>query len=485
MAWQHQETHPPRGDTVEQLGQNHPNLTLPDPAFHHLVVLPRPANQTTTFAAEFDSRRQRWAITHEVRLQGNTLVFEARDRETRVPDQYFAPETLQQLRDHQNLEEEEDEVAEALNLAADTTETPEPTTETLEPTTETLEPTTEAPESTTATSSQSLPQTPTTRPPPSRIPRIPTTTTRATSSQVPTVTPTPMATSKPIDIHVKVPTVFDGDRTKVTKFLQDVQVFMLAHKDGFKDEERKVLFTLSYMDEGVAETWKQAFLSNAFTIAPGAAAMNGFGTWAELETKILKDFQPESVKVQAARDILTIKQGTKKASEYIAEFKVIAGLTGIPQYEMISNFFLNGLQPALGRKILAMNPFPDDMTKLYDAATRLDAQWEREKAIYGNRQPKKVIRTAKEETTTATVVNAMQPLPKLTPELRKELRDKGGCYRCRQLGHFANNCPLNNSKPSPPKSSTSSTSSTTPSVEKVRAMILELPEDQRPLLMDF
>jgi len=43
-----------------------------------------------------------------------------------------------------------------------------------------------------------------------------------------------------------------------------------------------------------------------------------------------------------------------------------------------------------------------------------------------------------------------QNLPKLTPQLRDELRKKGACFRCRKPGHMSCECPGPDSIPSPP-----------------------------------
>src|SRR5882724_3652429 len=40
-----------------------------------------------------------------------------------------------------------------------------------------------------------------------------------------------------------------------------------------------------------------------------------------------------------------------------------------------------------------------------------------------------------------------QNLPKLTPQIRDELRKKGACFRCRKPGHMSRECPGPDSTP--------------------------------------
>jgi hypothetical protein len=62
-------------------------------------------------------------------------------------------------------------------------------------------------------------------------------------------------TAKEVKLHA--PTNFHGACEQTTKFLQEVKMYMHANAEIYNTEEKKFLFTLSFMNGGVAGSWKQ------------------------------------------------------------------------------------------------------------------------------------------------------------------------------------------------------------------------------------
>ena len=60
---------------------------------------------------------------------------------------------------------------------------------------------------------------------------------------------------------LKTPTPFSGKREDLQKFLQEVKIYFLANSEIYTSDLDKVLFVLSYMTEGDANSWKEEFLS--------------------------------------------------------------------------------------------------------------------------------------------------------------------------------------------------------------------------------
>ena len=55
---------------------------------------------------------------------------------------------------------------------------------------------------------------------------------------------------------LKMPTPFSGKREDLQKFLQEVKIYLLANSGIYTSNLDKVLFVLSYMTEGDANSWK-------------------------------------------------------------------------------------------------------------------------------------------------------------------------------------------------------------------------------------
>ena len=76
--------------------------------------------------------------------------------------------------------------------------------------------------------------------------------------------------SKDAKRKLKTPTPFSGKREDLRKFLQEIKIYLMANSDAYPDDLDKILFVLSYMSEGDANSWKEEF----FDIAEQTAAQN-------------------------------------------------------------------------------------------------------------------------------------------------------------------------------------------------------------------
>ena len=62
---------------------------------------------------------------------------------------------------------------------------------------------------------------------------------------------------------LKTPTPFSGKREDLRKFLQKVKIYLLVNSGIYTSNLDKVLFVLSYMTEGDANSWKEEFYNTA------------------------------------------------------------------------------------------------------------------------------------------------------------------------------------------------------------------------------
>ena len=53
--------------------------------------------------------------------------------------------------------------------------------------------------------------------------------------------------------HLKKPSPFHGDRKLVKKFLQECELYIIGNTKDFPNDASKVIFVLSYIDDGEAE----------------------------------------------------------------------------------------------------------------------------------------------------------------------------------------------------------------------------------------
>ena len=70
------------------------------------------------------------------------------------------------------------------------------------------------------------------------------------------------ADAKDAKTHLKKLTPFHGDRKLVKKFIQECDLYIIGNSKDFPTDESKVIFILSYMDDGEAKKWKQYYINN-------------------------------------------------------------------------------------------------------------------------------------------------------------------------------------------------------------------------------
>ena len=55
------------------------------------------------------------------------------------------------------------------------------------------------------------------------------------------------------------PTPFSGERKKLEDFLLEVDIYLKMNRVTYNTDDKKIMFTLSFMKEGVAGLWKKSF----------------------------------------------------------------------------------------------------------------------------------------------------------------------------------------------------------------------------------
>ena len=70
------------------------------------------------------------------------------------------------------------------------------------------------------------------------------------------------ADAKDAKTHLKKLTPFHGDRKLIKKFIQECDLYIIGNSKDFPTDESKVIFILSYMDDGEAKKWKKYYIDN-------------------------------------------------------------------------------------------------------------------------------------------------------------------------------------------------------------------------------
>ena len=89
-----------------------------------------------------------------------------------------------------------------------------------------------------------------------------------------------MSTPTP-SIKIKEPPNFDGDRSKMTFWLQANELYFDFNQGSFTEDKKKVIFAVILMREGPAKDWASGFIQEKTNAGD-------WGTWSNFKEKVKK-----------------------------------------------------------------------------------------------------------------------------------------------------------------------------------------------------
>jgi hypothetical protein len=213
--------------------------------------------------------------------------------------------------------------------------------------------------------------------------------------------------------------------------------------DGiYNISRKKICYVLSFMNEGTAATWKEAFLNEVF-----ADGKKDYGTFEQFIIKVKEAFSATDVEGDARAKLRQLRQGKDTTDEYVSQFCILAGRSKITEDRSLVEYFMEGLNTGILQKIFALETVPTTIHKWYELASRFDSQHRRAIEIIGRRRggnttsysQKKTYAPRYTNTTGTSDPNAMD-IDRLSTEEREKHFQENQCFNCHKIGHKAREC---------------------------------------------
>ena len=208
-----------------------------------------------------------------------------------------------------------------------------------------------------------------------------------------------------------VPNSFNGDRKSGRAFFNSVTLYMSVCGKDFADDDARILWVLSYMNEGRAAVFVDA------QIRKYNSNVRPFADFAAFRDKFIAEFYPLTEKEDSLNLILARShvQGNRSVEEYVDSFNVLVQRAGLTDGLSITTWFRQGLDPEIRTKVGTMQNRPE--YEDYDGwvrAARIFDQDRRTNAAFGASQRRQAPNVPIQTRPVNTFPNRPNILPRLS-----------------------------------------------------------------------
>ena len=153
----------------------------------------------------------------------------------------------------------------------------------------------------------------------------------------------------PIDGKVCLPKfsllqMFDGTMKDTKSFISSIILYIKGHEPEFHTVKSKIMFALSYMQGGKAQSWRNEAINQ---IAAGKKPFKSFQDFLE---ELEAQFGDPNLKATAVGKLKTMRQGSLIVDEFILQFKAEASQTDLGE-AMLIEYLKAGLHQSLFESI--------------------------------------------------------------------------------------------------------------------------------------
>ena len=169
------------------------------------------------------------------------------------------------------------------------------------------------------------------------------------------------------EIKMNTRTPFTGKREKLEEFLIKLEMYLAINADIYNTDQRRIIFTLSFMKEETAGSWKQSYWKQT------QEQMQPWD-WTVFKNALIISFAASDKPGDAITKMETETMTGGTANEFIEKFKINTNDSGVTQDRLLIEWFMKRINTPLLDKILNLENPPTTIIGWYTTASKLDNQ---------------------------------------------------------------------------------------------------------------
>ena len=188
------------------------------------------------------------------------------------------------------------------------------------------------------------------------------------------------------EVKLNLLKVFSGKRTELNKFLQDVLIYLTVNKEVYNNNEKKIVYLLSFMTEGDAASWKEEFLARKIEEAEKNNMDLKLGTFKEVKEMIKKSFKPFDGPGDALEEMKRLRMANNSnINEHVTKFKMLVTQSSLSDSMAVMDFFRETLPTPLQKQVMTCENPPTTLKEWYEKATKFHSNWQKMQCIFGRK----------------------------------------------------------------------------------------------------
>ena len=238
--------------------------------------------------------------------------------------------------------------------------------------------------------------------------------------------------SPDVEIKVAKPEPYDGKSEGLLNFLNSCELVFQGYPKKYAQARSRILYVLSFMTKGSAETWRNRVLNeledvlvNIATIAEAKACNH----WEAFKHFMKKSFKNITAEMEAQTKLQRIRQLNETVQEFSNRFHLTAIDAGLDD-KTLAIFYRAALKPVIKRRIYDSGEIPETLNEWETRAKKIDVGW-MEGQLMMNESVKR----------TTGQIRSTEPRRERLSDAEFERRKKERlCFKCGKGGHMSRSC---------------------------------------------